>query len=96
MSVDLSAPWRAESKEIALALKENELMAIELIDVTQLDKVRADEDRANMLADQLIEAAGFDTSDSDMRGDQMAYAVRDALIFVILRLGTDAVMEGWL
>ena len=51
---------------------------------------------ARMLADQVVNLAGFDAMDSDQAGVAMEDDVFAALAFAFLRIGLDDVMEAML
>jgi hypothetical protein len=84
---------RESVQQLAESLRGSEIQAITFEAGSWDEYVSADEmvEHAAAVAEQLIEAFGFDLNDSDAAGDYMGKTVLDALTFVVLRVGASNV-----
>jgi hypothetical protein len=86
---------RIDGRRAASALMATEVEALQ-VETPGWDEYVSAEDmveHALAVAEQLIEQWGFDLNDSDLAGDEFNRAVRDALTFVVLRVGPSTVSE---
>lgn len=84
--------WRQTSQEVLASVVVEEVNALRR-DKRPESAITRTLENAEEMAERIIEAAGYDLGDSDLRGSEMSDTVQAALIFALLRIGPEGVEE---